>query len=496
MLSNFSSSWRRLALGVVFVGPNLAGFLAFTLIPMLFSMALAFSNWDIKLHNQFKAKPIEFVGFENFVRLFSQPDFARFLGNTLFFMVGIPIGIALSLSSAVLLSQDLYSGGSRKTFGALIAGAMLITCCLMLTLVGLGSSAMTLLIGGLFCLMLLGGVVGGKTVYRTLFYLPSFTSGVAVFILWKRMYDSQNGPINTALTPLLDGLTGVVLAFPARLFSAAMWICLGLMMLVLLLGLIRMRLSWRDGEAGSLSVLLSAAVLLVPFFIAAQWSFTSDQSPLLLFGAVALCVWQLTVARRNGADFPSTAFNGLGSAMLTSTLLVSAQMMILGIAPVFGQLPRMASDGLVPPNWLSDYHWAKPALMIMSLWGAVGSQSMLLYIAALGNVPKELHEAADIEGATRFQRFWHVTWPQLAPTTFFIVVMGVIGGLQGGFEMARTMTGGGPAGATTTLSYFIFVEGFETGRLGYSSAVAWTLFAMVVVVTIFNLRVGSRYVND
>ena len=84
--------------------------------------------------------------------------------------------------------------------------------------------------------------------------------------------------------------------------------------------------------------------------------------------------------------------------------------------------------------------------MFVSFWGAVGSNTMLLYLAALTNVPGELYEAADIDGARPFDRFWNVTWPQLAPTTFFVVVMSMIGGLQGGFEMVRTMTSGGPAG--------------------------------------------------
>jgi multiple sugar transport system permease protein len=121
---------------------------------------------------------------------------------------------------------------------------------------------------------------------------------------------------------------------------------------------------------------------------------------------------------------------------------------------------------------------------------------MLLYIAGISNIPGELYEAADIDGAGRFQRFWHVTWPQLAPTTFFIIVMSVIGGLQGGFEQARTMTGGGPFGSTTTLAYFVYNEGFETGRLGYASAVAWVMFAMIFSLTIINYRFGSKYVNE
>ena len=150
----------------------------------------------------------------------------------------------------------------------------------------------------------------------------------------------------------------------------------------------------------------------------------------------------------------------------------------------------------MPPDWLGGYDWAKPALMIMGLWASIGSNNMLLYIAGLTNIPPELYEAADIDGASKFQRFWNITWPQLAPITFFIFIMSVIGGLQGGFETAKTMTQGGPAGATTTLSYFIFTQGFETGRFGSASGVAWALFALVLVVTLINWKFGSRYVND
>jgi len=129
------------------------------------------------------------------------------------------------------------------------------------------------------------------------------------------------------------------------------------------------------------------------------------------------------------------------------------------------------------------------------LWAAIGSNNMLLYLAGLSGVPQSLYEAADIDGAKGFKRFWNVTWPQLAPVTFFIFVMSMIGGLQGGFEMARTMTQGGPAGSTTTLAYYIYSEGFETGRLGFASAVAWAMFALVFAVTLFNWKFGSKYTD-
>ena len=121
---------------------------------------------------------------------------------------------------------------------------------------------------------------------------------------------------------------------------------------------------------------------------------------------------------------------------------------------------------------------------------------MLLYLAGLSSVQPELYEAASIDGASRWQTFRNVTWPQLAPVTFFIVVMAVIGGLQGGFEMAKAMTNGGPAGATTTLSFFIYEEGFESGRLGYASAAAWLLFLLIFTATLVNWRFGNERTGD
>ena len=132
----------------------------------------------------------------------------------------------------------------------------------------------------------------------------------------------------------------------------------------------------------------------------------------------------------------------------------------------------------------------------MGVVTSVGGGNMLLYLAGLSNIPPELYEAADIDGASGWQRFWSVTWPQLAPTTFFIVVMSCIGGLQGGFDVARVMTNGGPSGTTTTLSFFIYDKAFNEFRFGYASAIAWVLFMIVFAVTAVNWKFGNRQLND
>lgn len=139
---------------------------------------------------------------------------------------------------------------------------------------------------------------------------------------------------------------------------------------------------------------------------------------------------------------------------------------------------------------------AREAIMIMAYWGAVGGNSMILYLAAISNIPPDLYEAADIDGANAWHRFRYITFPQLAPTTFFIVVLGLISGLQGGFEQAMLMTGGGPAGTTTTLSYYIYTQGFERLDLGYGAAVAWVLFILIMGITLLNWRFGNREAAD
>jgi multiple sugar transport system permease protein len=152
--------------------------------------------------------------------------------------------------------------------------------------------------------------------------------------------------------------------------------------------------------------------------------------------------------------------------------------------------------GLFSPQWLNSVSWSKPAIMLMGIFMAMGSQGMLMYLAALSNVPIELMEAASIDGANRWKIFRYVTWPQLAPTTFFIVITGVMGGLQGGFETAQIMTLGGPAGSTTTLSYYLYERGFTDFQLGFASAIAWAMFIMIFIITMVNWKFGNSMVND
>lgn len=489
-------SRRQLIWGLVFLAPNLLGFLVFTLVPLVMSMGLAFSNWDLRLHNMFKNEGVKFVGVDHFVRLFTDEDFRKFLGNTLFFMIGLPIGISLSLVSAILLTQDLR-GGSRGGWIVLVLGAVLVAGCAMLASVGAGSTAFAILLTGLFGLILVGGTLGGQTVYRTIFYIPNFTAGVATMLLWKNLYNPITGPINNVLAGPVAAVGDTVGKWPQGVMTGGLIAMLLVATLLVHACATRLLRSHRDGDIGRSGVLLGSVFLLVPAILAVRWMPTTWLS-VLGAGAIAIGVFASLARVQFVQDFRSRSDEGMGSALMLGVAGMCGALLLIGLGLVVHHLPAMsaAPGGLQPPGWLTDANWSKPSIMLMGLWAAIGSQTMLLYIAALMNVPGELYEAADIDGASKRQKFWHVTWPQLAPTTFFVVVMGVIHGLQQGFEVARVMTKGGPAGSSTTLAYFIYTEGFETGRLGFSSAVSWTMFLLVLVVTLFNWKFGNRYVND
>lgn len=150
--------------------------------------------------------------------------------------------------------------------------------------------------------------------------------------------------------------------------------------------------------------------------------------------------------------------------------------------------------GIAGPDWLGSALWAKPALMLMGSWMAIGGSGMILYLAALQNVPKDLEEAARIDGASAWQRFWHITWPAVMPVTFFIFTMGIIYGLQAGFDAAYVMTNGGPNGATTTLGFYLYEKAYFQFEMGYASALAWVLFTLVLGMTIVNWKRGRHAV--
>jgi multiple sugar transport system permease protein len=144
-----------------------------------------------------------------------------------------------------------------------------------------------------------------------------------------------------------------------------------------------------------------------------------------------------------------------------------------------------------PPLWFADEFWAKPAMIIMSLWGAGGS--MLIYLAGLQNIPEHLYEVAEIDGAGKIRQFFAITLPMLTPTIFFNLVMSIIGSFQV-FSQSYLMTNGGPNNATLFYVLYLFRKAFQHFEMGYASALAWILFVVIMFFTLLVLRSGRLWV--
>ncbi len=298
--TGLKNSTKEAIAGYLFLLPNLTGFLIFTSLPVVASLLLSFVKWDLLL-------PPAFVGLKNFIDLFHDRFFWKFCWNTIYMMMGIPLGMMGSLIVAVAMNQKIK----------------------------------------------------GIVFFRTTFFLPTICSGVAIFILWRLIYNPDFGFFNLAIRK-------------------------------------------------------------------------------------------------------------------------------------FGDLIHVPLEG---PNWLTDEKWAKPALIIMGLWQGIGGHNMILYLASLQGIPRDLYEAADIDGANGWQKFWAVTWPMISPTTFFIAIMSIIGGFQAGFDAAFIMTGGGPSGSTTTIMYYIYNNAFQWFNMGYAAAISWFLFVVIFIMTLFYWRVVGKSVH-
>jgi multiple sugar transport system permease protein len=179
----------------------------------------------------------------------------------------------------------------------------------------------------------------------------------------------------------------------------------------------------------------------------------------------------------------------------TITASVAVSMMWMWMYnPQFGVINSLLKMiGLKGPKWLASPDWAMPAIMIMAIWRGLG-YNMLLFLAGLQGIPKELHEAAEIDGANVLQRFLHVTFPLLSPTTFMLIVLSIIGGFQV-FEYSYIMTHGGPLYSTLTIVLLIYQRGFETFEMGYASALAYVLFVIILVLTILQFRLQRSWVH-
>jgi multiple sugar transport system permease protein len=162
--------------------------------------------------------------------------------------------------------------------------------------------------------------------------------------------------------------------------------------------------------------------------------------------------------------------------------------------PEFGALNFLLRQvGVKGPAWLSTPEWAMPAVMIMAVWRGMG-YNMLIYLAGLQGIPDIYYEAAEIDGAGTWAKFWNITVPLLSPTTFMLLILGLIGAFQV-FEYTYVMTQGGPVYATLTLVLHVYNNAFRSFQMGYASALAYVLFFILLGLTVIQFRLQKRWVH-
>jgi ABC-type sugar transport system permease subunit len=163
--------------------------------------------------------------------------------------------------------------------------------------------------------------------------------------------------------------------------------------------------------------------------------------------------------------------------------------------PRFGLIKNLLDPlGIGSPNWLKDTHWALPAIMIVYVWKNLGFAT-IIYLAGLQGIPKDLYEAATVDGAGPLWRFWSVTRPMLSPITFFLTITSIFTTFES-FDIIQVMTRGGPVDATNTIIYYVYQQGFGTAaQIGRASAAAVILFIIMMSITIFQVFVSERRVH-
>ncbi len=147
---------------------------------------------------------------------------------------------------------------------------------------------------------------------------------------------------------------------------------------------------------------------------------------------------------------------------------------------------------LPTPNWLGDPAWSKPALALLAIWGA--GNSMVIYLAGLQDVPVDLYEAADLDGAGWWSKTRNVTLPMLSPVILFNLIMGIIGALQVFAEPYVMFPGGSPARSTYFYTMYLFDNAFRYHKMGYACAMGWIMFVIILLLTMLALRLSERHV--
>ncbi|MBP1965538.1 carbohydrate ABC transporter permease [Paenibacillus aceris] len=146
-----------------------------------------------------------------------------------------------------------------------------------------------------------------------------------------------------------------------------------------------------------------------------------------------------------------------------------------------------------PPLWLADPNYALVSVMIIMVWASLGF-NMIIFLAGLQNIPKDLYEAADIDGASVIKQFFSITLPLLSPTTFFLLITGIVSSFKA-FDLIMILTNGGPAGSTSVIVFYLYETAFINLKSGYASAIGMMLLFSILIITIIQWVGQKRWVN-
>ncbi|MCF2938042.1 sugar ABC transporter permease [Paenibacillus alkaliterrae] len=159
--------------------------------------------------------------------------------------------------------------------------------------------------------------------------------------------------------------------------------------------------------------------------------------------------------------------------------------------PINGLLMSIGIDN--PPAWLADPSFSLISVMIIMVWAGIGFE-MIIFMAGLQNIPQDLYEAADIDGASKIRQFFSVTLPLLSPTTFFLLITGIVGSFKA-FDLIMILTNGGPAGSTSVIVFYLYEVAFIQLKSGYASAIGIALLLLILAITVIQWIGQKKWVN-
>lgn len=229
-----------------------------------------------------------------------------------------------------------------------------------------------------------------------------------------------------------------------------------------------------------------------------EW-FTKSMLNTLLFAAVTVPVGivlgLVTATLINKYVYAPGLFRVLVFIPYISSVVASAVVWQVVFQPSYGPVnATLTALGMTnPPKWFVDSSWAFPLVMLFSIWQSLGYNT-IVFSSGLKSIPKDLYEAATIDGANELQKFRFITVPMISPTTFFLSTMSIIGSFKV-FDAIKILTGGGPGNATTVVAFYIYREAFNFYRMGSANAAAWVMFAIIFVVTMIQMHGQKKWVT-